>query len=144
MATMSRSIVINAPVETVLEITEDPDRLPEWYAGIEEVRTDGVFPKVGGTADMVYKAAGITFTVQQTVTKHDPGKRNEYELKGMISGTYAETMEVEGDAIRFILDFDYQMPGGGVGKIVDKLFVERMNAQQLEQSLENLKALAEK
>ncbi len=143
MATMSRSIVINAPASTVLAITEDFDRLPEWYAGIEEVRTDGVFPEVGGKADMVYKAAGVTFTIQQIVTKYEPGKRSEYELKGMISGTYAETMESEGDTTRYILDFDYEIPGGGFGKIVDKLVIERMNASQLEQSLENLKSLAE-
>jgi hypothetical protein len=33
------------------------------------------------------------------------------------------------------------MPGGALGKIVDKLVVERMNARNLEASLENLKAL---
>ena len=35
------------------------------------------------------------------------------------------------------------LPGGGVGQLVDRLLAERMNAQNLEKSLENLKALAE-
>ncbi|MGB3712957.1 MAG: SRPBCC family protein [Candidatus Promineifilaceae bacterium] len=143
MATINRSIVINAPADTIQEITDDPDRLPEWYAGIEEVRTDGLFPKVGGKAEMVYKAAGVTFTVEQTAIEVEPGRRTKYELQGMITGTYVETMEPEGDATRYTLDFDYEMPGGGVGKVIDKLFVERMNTQQLEQSLQNLKALVE-
>ena len=147
MAKISRSIVINAPVEAVQKITDDPDQMPEWYEGIEEIRTDGVFPKIGGSAKMVYKAAGISFSVQQTVIEHEPGKRNRYELSGMITGTitgsYVETRDPEGVATRYTLDFDYQMPGAGVGKIVDKLVVERMNAKQLEQSLQNLKALVE-
>jgi len=92
---------------------------------------------------MVYKVAGATFTIQQIVTRYSPGKRSEYELQGMISGTYAETIESEGDTKRCILDFDYEIPGGGFGRIVDKLVNERMNASQLEQRLENLKALAE-
>ena len=41
------------------------------------------------------------------------------------------------------MSFEYEMPGGGVGKLVDRLLAERMNAQNLEKSLENLKALAE-
>jgi hypothetical protein len=35
------------------------------------------------------------------------------------------------------------MPGGGLGKIADKLVVERMNTSNLEKSLENLKAYFE-
>jgi uncharacterized membrane protein len=143
MAKVIRSVVIDASLEDVLAITEDPNRMVEWYVGVDDVRPDETFPEVGGTAEFVYKAAGITFSLQQTATIYDRGKHSEYELKGMISGTLVETLDQEGDSTRYTLDFDYQMPGGGVGKVVDKLVVERMNSQQLEQSLQNLKALAE-
>jgi hypothetical protein len=36
------------------------------------------------------------------------------------------------------------MPGGGLGQAVNKLMVEKMNAENLEKSLENLKTLVEK
>ena len=42
------------------------------------------------------------------------------------------------------MKIEYQMPGGGVGKIVDRLFVEKMNVKNLEDSLKNLKALVER
>ena len=144
MAKVKRSILINAPVEAVQEITDDPNRMPDWYVGVEEVQSDGTFPNVGGKVDAVYKAAGITFTLQQTSIEYEPGKRGKFEFEGMITGFVSDTLESEGDATRYTMDFDYQMPGGGVGKVVDKLVVERMNTQQLEQSLENLKALVEK
>ncbi len=144
MATVKRSIVINASLEDVTVVTEDPNRMSEWYVGLEDVRPDETFPEVGGTAEFVYKAAGLNFTVKQTATEHDPGKHSAYKLEGMITGTLEENWDQEGDSTRYTLEFDYQMPAGGVGKVVDKLLVERMNTQQLEQSLENLKALVEK
>jgi hypothetical protein len=38
---------------------------------------------------------------------------------------------------------DYEASGGGLGAIADKLVLERMNSSQLEESLKNLKQLAE-
>jgi hypothetical protein len=35
------------------------------------------------------------------------------------------------------------VPGGGLGKIADKLVIERMNADNLEKSLANMKAILE-
>jgi len=35
------------------------------------------------------------------------------------------------------------MPGAALGKVLDKLVVERMNAKNLEKSLSNLKSLVE-
>jgi uncharacterized membrane protein len=61
----------------------------------------------------------------------------------MITGTNRMAFEPEGEGTRVTLGFEYEMPGGGVGKLVDRLVIERMNAQNLEKSLENLKALVE-
>jgi uncharacterized membrane protein len=52
-------------------------------------------------------------------------------------------LTAEGDSTRVDLTFDYEMPGGGLGKIADKLVVERTNDKNAETSLANLKALAE-
>jgi uncharacterized membrane protein len=64
-------------------------------------------------------------------------------MEGMISGIYEAIIKPEETGTRFTLKFDYEMPGGGVGKVVDKLVVERMNTKNLEESLENIKALVE-
>ena len=39
--------------------------------------------------------------------------------------------------------FEYDMPGGGIGAAIDKIMFEKMNADNLEHGLNNLKALAE-
>lgn len=143
MAELERSIVINGTAEEIDAIASDGDRLPEWYAGITKAASDGIFPEPGGKVKMTYKAAGITFEMSQTSLEHEPGKAGKYKMEGMITGINEHIFEPVDEGTRFTLKFDYEMPGGGVGKIVDKLVVERMNAKNLEESLENIKALVE-
>lgn len=143
MTTVERSILILSPVDAIEAIMDDARRLPEWYAGIEQADPDDVFPEPGGKVDMVYKAAGITFTLTQTSLERVSGQGGVNQMEGMITGTNHLTYTPEGEGTRVTMRFEYEMPGGGLGKVVDRLLVERMNAQNLEKSLANLKTLAE-
>lgn len=143
MTTLERSILINASIDVIEAISDDGRRLPEWYAGIEQAEPDDLYPEVGGKIDMVYKAAGMTFNMSQTVVERVPGERGTNRMEGMITGTNRLIFTPEGEGTRLTMSFEYEMPGGGLGKVVDKLLVERMNAQNLEKSLANLKALVE-
>jgi hypothetical protein len=143
MTTVERSIFINASWEEIDAISLVAERMPEWYAGIEQASSDGVFPEPGGVAEVVYKAAGIKFDMTMTVLEHVLGEYISYQMDGMITGVTTWTTTPEGDGTWLSAAFEYEMPGGGVGQLVDKLVVERMNTENLETSLNNLKALVE-
>ena len=144
MTTLERSVVINATPAAIDAVTSDAGRLPEWYAGIQEARPDDQYPQVGGVVDTVYKAVGISFKIKMTSEAYQPGQSMRIAMAGMITGTNQWTYQPEGDGTRVTAIFEYEMPGGGVGQVVNKLLVERMNAENLEKSLANLKALVEK
>jgi uncharacterized membrane protein len=143
MTELERSIVINGTAADIDAITSDGDRLPEWYASITKATSDSVFPEPGGKVEMAYKSAGITFDMSQTSLEYESGKGGKYKMEGMLTGIYEAIIEPLDEGTRFTLKFDYEMPGGGVGKVVDKLVVERMNTKNLEDSLKNIKALVE-
>ena len=143
MTTLERNVFINASADAIQAISDDARRLPEWYAGIEKAEPDDVFPEPGGKVDLVYKAAGVTFNLIQTSVERVAGQVGVNRMEGMITGTNRMTFRPEGEGTQVTMSFEYEMPGGGVGKLVDRLLVERMNAQNLEKSLSNLKALAE-
>lgn len=143
MAKLERSIVIDATAEEITAVTDDASRLPEWYSGLTKAIPDDLFPEPGGKVEMTYKSAGITFEMSQTTLEYEAAKYGKYSMDGMLSGVYEEILEPVDGGTRFTLKFDYEMPGGGVGKVIDKLVVERMNTKQLEESLENMKALIE-
>lgn len=143
MAKVERSILIKATPEEVEMIHNDIDRLTEWFAGIEKATSDGIYPDVGGKIWLTYKAAGMTFETTNTCLEYEYARLGRYKMEGMITGNYDEILEPVEGGTRFTMKFDYRIPGGGMGKIVDRLFVEKMNVKNLEESLKNLKALVE-
>ena len=143
MTKVERSIWINAPGEAVNAVTLDGRRLPEWFAGIEKAEPDGVYPEPGGKVKMVYKAAGATFNLTLTALELVRGKHATFRMEGMITGTNHWDYTPENNGTRVSATYDYEMPGGALGKVADKLVVERTNTKNLEKSLEALKALVE-
>jgi hypothetical protein len=143
MTVLERSIVIEAMPDAIQAVALDASRLPEWYVGIEQTEPDGVYPEVGGTVAAVYKAAGLSFNIKMISIELVPGERQAMRMEGMITGTSRWTFAAEGGGTRITANFDYEMPGGGVGKVLDKLVVERMNTENLEKSLQKLKAVVE-
>lgn len=143
MTRLERSIHIEGSSEDIDRYSLDPNRLPDWYAGVERVEPDGVFPQPGGVVRMVYKAGPATLNIDMTSQELDRGSHALYRLDGMMEGTTRWTHIPEGDGTRLEAVFEYELPGGGLGKVADRLVVERMNAQNLEKSLESLKQLVE-
>ena len=143
MTTLERTIVINDTAQAIETIATDPNRLPDWYEGIAQAESDGKYPQVGGVAKTVYKAMGISFNIKMTSQEYEPGQSMKITMEGMITGTNQWVYLPEGDSTRVTATFEYEMPGGGIGQAVNKLMIERMNADNLEKSLENLKSLVE-
>jgi uncharacterized membrane protein len=140
---VEKSIVIQATPEEVDAITLDGNRLPEWYAGVQSAEPDASYPEPGSVVNMVYRSAGVNFKMSMTSLRLVKGESLLLKMDGMITGKSRWFYTPEGDGTRVHCHFEYEMPGGSLGQAVNKLVVERMNVQNLEKSLENLKALAE-
>ena len=143
MAKVERSILINASGDQIDVITRDGKRLAEWYAGVEKAEPDEAYPNPGGKIVMTYKSGGVKFDITQTVLERVDGQSAKYMMEGMITGTNSWVFTPEGAGTLVKATFDYEMPGGVLGKLADKMVVERMNTENLEKSLENLKKLVE-
>ncbi len=143
MTTLERSIIINAPQDKVDAIALDATRMPEWYVGLEKAEPDGTYPEVGGVISTVYKAVGLSFNIKMISKEFARGEKITLEMEGMITGTSAWVYSPAPDGVQVNCTFTYEMPGGGLGQIANKLVVEKMNADNLEKSLTNLKAVVE-
>ena len=143
MTTVERSVQIGATADEIDAVVLDGNRLPEWFEGVESVNVDDTYPEPGGKVEMTYKAAGMSFEITLTSTDLARGEHATFQMDGMMTGTHHWTYTPAGDGIELKARFDYDVPGGGLGKIADKLVVERMNTSNLEKSLEKLKNLIE-
>jgi uncharacterized membrane protein len=140
---VEKSIVIHATAEDVDAITLDGNRLPEWYAGVQSAEPDANYPEAGTVVNMVYRSAGVNFKMSMTSLRLVKGESLLLKLDGMIMGKSRWFYTPEEEGIRVNCRFEYDMPGGSIGQAVNKLVVERMNVQNLEKSLENLKTVVE-
>ena len=62
----------------------------------------------------------------------------------MLSGRARWELTPDGDGTRVTTTFDYALPGGVFGKLADAFIVKRMNRKNLEEALNNFKALVER
>lgn len=144
MANLTHSVVVNATPDQIDAYALNPTTWPDWYVGVQEAKADAKYPQVGGVVDVDYRTAGAGFKIKFTVTEFVKGQVIAYRLEGMINGTsrFSNTPQADG-TIMVTGNFDYDLPGGGLGAMFDKLLVEKMNADNLANSLNNLKWVIE-
>ena len=59
MTIVGSKVQIKATPDQVDIIASDPRRWPEWYANIEKIRIDPVFPEVGGKVEITFILWGV-------------------------------------------------------------------------------------
>ncbi|MCU0499052.1 MAG: SRPBCC family protein [Anaerolineae bacterium] len=145
MAVVERNVWINASYAAIEQATTlAPHDWPQWFVGVETAQPEAGYPQEGSVVNIHYKASGLAFELKQRLVKFVPNQTTIFQMEGMINGTQTWTGQPEGTGVRIRVVFDYDMPGGGLGKMLDKLVIERINTQNLEQSLNNLKAFLER
>ncbi len=143
MATIEKTIVINATTDEIDKYAIDASTYPQWFAGVDEAAPDETFPEVGGKVAIKYKSTGMTLDMTMESISIEHGDHLTIKMDGMISGTQSWKYSPAEGGTLVTCTFDYEMAGGGLGKIADKLVAERMNKQNLEKSLESLKQIVE-
>jgi uncharacterized membrane protein len=144
MAHIKKDILIHAPVQQVFDMVYDFESIPQWMVGMEKVYNISPGERGEGSAfEWVYNMAGVKFNGASRIVSLDPPRKAVITSTGGIDSTWTWTYAAEGEGTRLTCEMEYTVPGAGLGKIADKLVVERTNTKNLEKSLANIKALAE-
>ena len=142
MAIIERSVIINAPVEKVFAVEDDPKRLHEYMPGIVRMTDIVETPNhVGKSARFTYSVLGLRFPGKFSITQWEKNKRIVARLEGGVGGVLTNTYEAQGRGTKVTWRMDYTMKAGILGKAMNRLLVERMNEKNMERGLENLKML---
>ena len=141
MATIKKSIKINAPVEKVFEYANKPENLPEIWPSMIEVKSIKELPNGGYSYDFVYKMAGMRFTGSSEDTEVVPNERTVSISTGGIESTITWTYEPEDGGTKLTTLAEYKIPVL-LGKIAEA-FIVKMNENEGDTVLANLKARME-
>ena len=140
MPRLDNSIDIKAPREKVFEYITDVETHPEWvkWAKDVEVTSPGKVG-VGATDVMVMQVGPRKETVEEIVTEYKGGQLfTRRHTRGMQMTDRLAVVPV-GDMTKVAWSIEYVPPMGGMGKLMDFIFVQRLFEQLMEDSLTNLK-----
>ena len=145
MPEVENSIEIAAPVETVFDvIANQPERMVDWWPPYElNERVTPAPTRVDSVSRYVYNMMGVKLKGEHKVMEM---RENEFLRVQTISGidsTFEFTFLPSDTGTNLDIRVVYTVPGGLIGKALNKLAVEKKNEEDLKHGLQNLKQLIE-
>jgi uncharacterized protein YndB with AHSA1/START domain len=137
---------VDVPPDKAFAMAVDATRIPEWNASVIETKDiSGSLDRVGASYTTVLKLGGRRLEGRWEVSKVE--KPRLLELTGTAPGggqaTSINRFEPASTGTDVTIEVDYELPGGFVGGMADKLFVERAIERDVKHSVENFKAICE-
>lgn len=137
---------IDAPPQAVFDVAARVDRLPQWLTLIVSVDPEAErLDHEGAAFASEMKIGGDRLHVRWEVTEAAEPKhvhlRGEADDDGQASAVFTFGLWETGTEVT--VEIDWQLPGGFLHEVADKLFVERSIARELKHSLENLRDIIE-
>ena len=140
---LEQSIFIQSSPVNINSIASDPHRWPEWYANIEEVAVDSIFPEVGGTVDLTFSMMGVSVDVRFIQQQFIPAQKSICRIEGRLQGFSRFEVINEDSGSRAVLALKYKSPGGLIFGLASNFLVKELLSSNFETSLRNLKNLVE-
>ncbi len=147
MAHLKHGLLMHIRVDGLDEIVKDFHRWPEFQVGLgeaERVFGDG---SPGTKAEFTQLMMGVRshLTYRTIEERHNPDGSTDWrwEFEGAADGWLTCHHEPRGDDTETTTEMEYSLPGSVLGRVADRLLIEKRFRRDFENSLENLKLLAE-
>jgi uncharacterized membrane protein len=147
MGHLKDSIHIDAPVDTVLEFAHDPHNWATYMVGMDgpdKILGDG---EVGTEYQLTVLMAGLhmreTAYLVEDSRDIEGAAHARFDFQGSSSGWMSWDLKPEDGGTQVVVEEEYTVPGSVLGRVADRLIVERMEERDMHHTLENLKLLME-
>lgn len=145
MLKVHREIVVNANPEKCFDFIADPSLAPLFVSGLHAITPIGVEPRgKGNTWAWEYDMAGVPLRGNAECIEFErPGKYVWRSTTGVMS-TWTYMFEATEGGTKISVDIEYEIPDSAVaGKITDSAVAARINEQQADNGIQNLKVVLE-
>ncbi len=144
MTRIEKSIEINASPEKIWPLLQW-DRSTEWYAPFKKVEyTSDKKNMIGGTVHVSGEIAGVKAEWDAENTELVENEKVAWRsIGGSFTGTGFNALNPTKTGTKVTIGMDYELPYSVLGKIIDKLRVQKAMKKSIEDGLKKLKALVE-
>ena len=136
---------VEAPIELVFDYAVDFKHTPEWNVNAIAMAAEAPLTKVGDTFSGTMKLLGQTYTGEGVVTEFDRPRLIAFTSTSPGGGRQDWTSHFTrvGTGTDIDTEIVYEVPMGLIGKIGDKLFLERIIQRGFDQSRDNFVVIVE-
>jgi len=142
MATVKKSIKINAPAEKIYKYFNTPTNLPEIWPSMSEVKDVERLPNGGTKFTYVFNMAGLRFEGTSEDTEVIPNRKVVSKSEGGIDGTVTLEFMPEEEGSNVTFEAEYVVPIPLLGKLAEAIIV-KLNENEINALLANLKVRME-
>ncbi len=142
MATVNKSILINAPAQKVYDFMGDPLNNLKTMSAMQEVGDIQDLANGGKSFRWKYKMAGMSMEGKSEDVALTPNQYREVSSKGGINSTWKWTYGAEGTGTRLTLNLEYSVPLPVLGKLAEAAIL-KTNEQEAEAMMERIKGFCE-
>ncbi len=136
------TVDINAPIEKVVELFENPDNLHEWQDGYRSFEhMSGTEGAIGAKSKLIYDRLELIETIIRNELPHE--FKATYEHKHMVNTMSCRFSELDTEKTRLEQEIHYTKFNGFMIKLMAKLF-PRMFKKQVQKWLNQFKAFVER
>ncbi len=145
MPVVEKSIDIQAPAEAVFDfIANQPEQMADWWPPYEvNERVTPPPTAVGSVSHYVYNMMGVKLKGEHEVVEMEENRYLRVSTISGIDSTFTFTFTPIGGGMNLTVNVEYSVPGSALGKLLNKLAIEKKNESDLEEGLANLKAILE-
>jgi carbon monoxide dehydrogenase subunit G len=145
MASVSKSVVVNAPADAVYSFVADhPERATAFIPGLN--RIENVAPAEAGpgqTWDYEFNWFGLVISGSSRCTKLERPRFYEFDTITGNRSTWQYLFEPDGGGTRVTLRVDYDVPQSQLARFAAEGALQRMNEERATETLATLKGLVE-
>jgi len=144
MSTITRKIVINAPLEKVFQFVTSPENWTKYVTSLVDVR-DVSSPNVekGTTFAWQYRMLGMTFGGKGAVTENAKNEKFGLKMEGGFPITEHYGFRKADGGTELTVEVIYEAPGRIMSVVSKSSLVEKLNNKEAEGVLEKIKLLCE-
>jgi carbon monoxide dehydrogenase subunit G len=137
MIEVSKSVEIDAPVETVFAFMDDPENHVTVTPSLAEVRNVDPLDNGGKRLDHTFRMAGVSLDGELVETTHAENERMVFEMRGQLAGELELVFESSDGGTRLTYTGRYELPGRVLSAVAEP-FVRRYNERELSTTLANV------
>ncbi len=144
MATITRSIEINAPLEKVFDFVSKPENWTRYVTSLIAVENVSDTPiKPGTTFDWTYRMLGMDFNGKGRVLEYEKNSKFKMTMEGQFPITETYLFDGDSNKTRLTVQIEYELPGKLLGVLADRVVVEKLNVKEADTVLDKVKTLCE-